>query len=1013
MMGAFLSTPMDLSALVLAGCVVLLLGLVIVLITRRHLMRRFSQTSLQVYEERLRIEETLRTLQMAVDQSPNPVIITDIEGCIEYVNQAFEATFGYGRGECLGRNPRILASGKTPFQTYDELWDALRAGMPWKGKLFDIAKDGKECVIFSHISPVRGPAGNITHFLGIQEDITEHQRIAMELDQHRDHLEELVASRTAALREAELKYRTVADFTYTWETWVDVDGRWLYCSPACERITGYRVEEFISNPGLFLDITYPDDREFVQQHHKIFRNNNHSHEELAFRMIRRDGQVRWIEHVCQPVFDEGGGYLGRRASNRDITARKQTEAALARAQETTALANWRLSETLGAMDQLGIAIHWMDAEGRFRYVNQAACILLGYSEEELLTMAVSDIDPLISQEHFREVAASLQKNKNNRFEARHRTKDGRLVPVEVTLHIQQTNESEHAIAFVTDITRRKEAELGLAEAKARAEAANRAKSQFLANMSHEIRTPIHAILGFTQLLLRKGGDAELHDKLLKIAGSTRHLQSIIDDILDLSKIEAGRMVLEIEDFSPGEVIARVTGLVTARAQEKGIGLAVDYGDLPRRVKGDPTRLTQALLNYLSNAVKFTEQGIIQVTARVEEKTENDLLIRFTVADTGIGIAADHLSCLFQPFEQADGSMTRKYGGTGLGLSITRRIAELMGGDAGVESTVRQGSRFWFTVRLGQTIELGEVVREGGMASNAWTILRRDHAGAWLLLAEDNLLAQEVSFDLLRSAGFRVDVANNGTEAVKWAGANAYDLILMDVQMPEQDGLEATRTIRCLPGHEKTPILAMTANAFYENRARCLEVGMDDFIAKPVDPDLLFETLLKWLLPRSVCTAQPAAEPFQLPAQDLPTELTDPVSELDKGADTTLLNRLQAFLMTMPGIDAALGMNNVRSDAVGYIHFLCKYDNLHADDSAQLRVSLAQGDENKARCLAHSLKGISGTLGITQVHEAAGALENALRGGEASATIEHLIAALDSEQRSVSTTIKALSELSTF
>ncbi|CAK0738098.1 hypothetical protein CCP3SC1_1030010 [Gammaproteobacteria bacterium] len=762
MIDIFHSTFRDLFSSLLIGGLMLFSGLTAVLITRRNLTQRFFRSSRQVYEERLRAEENLRILQMAVAQSPNPIIITDVEGCIEYVNQAFETTFGYSCGECLGRNPHIIASGKTPFQTYGDLWDSLRGGMPWKGKLFDVAKDGQERIVFSHISPVRDPTGEISHFIGIQEDITERQRLASELDQHRYHLEELIASRTVALQEAELKYRMIADFTYDWGSWIAADGRWIYCSPSSERITGYRAEEFISDPGLFLRIIHAEDREFVQKYHETTTSCHRPHTEISFRIIRRDGQIRWVEYVGQSVFDDSGGYLGRRASHRDISIRKQTEAALVSAQETTALANWRLSETQYAMDQLGIAIHWITAEGRFCYVNQAACALLGYSEDEFLAMALPDIDATIPLDHFKEFLAPLRKHRNHCFETSHRTKDGRLVPVEVTLHIQQATEVEHVIAFVTDITRRKAIELELAEAKLRAEAANQAKSQFLANMSHEIRIPIHAVLGLTQLLLRKAEDLEQRDKLHKISDSILHLQSLINDILDFSKIEAGHMILEVTDFSPTDLITRITGLIASRAQEKGLNLTMDYEELPNRVRGDPTRLAQSLLNYLSNAVRFTERGTIGIAARVVAETVDDFLIRFEVADTGIGIDAEGQSRLFQPFEQVDGSMTRRYGGTGLGLSITRRLIELMGGEVGVESEAKQGSCFWFTVHLGRSTDLvdgvADVVSEKVMISppDIWETLQRDCAGAWLLLAEDNQLAQEVTVGLLRFFGLRVE-----------------------------------------------------------------------------------------------------------------------------------------------------------------------------------------------------------------------------------------------------------------
>ena len=419
------------------------------------------------------------------------------------------------------------------------------------------------------------------------------------------------------------------------------------------------------------------------------------------------------------------------------------------------------------------------------------------------------------------------------------------VGIDVTENVRAKAELEQHHARLEEQVAERTRELG--QALEAAKAANLAKSTFLANMSHEFRTPMNAIMGMTGMALRRTEDPGLRDQLGKIDGASRHLLAIINDILDISKIEAERLTLERNDFLPGEVVKNIISLIDHKARAKGLGLHIDLppeiAGLPLR--GDPVRLGQILLNYTANAVKFTEHGSITVRVRMQEEMADAVVLRIEVMDTGIGIAEEDQKRLFKEFEQADGSMTRKYGGTGLGLAISKRLAMLMGGDAGVESKPGIGSTFWCTLRLdkGRDVTRPIAIRAG---ETALASLLASFAGTSILLAEDEPINQEVSCSLLEEAGLVVDLAVDGQQAFELARQNNYALILMDMQMPNLNGVDATRAIRTLPGHAATPILAMTANAFAEDRQACLEAGMNDHISKPVEPAKLYEILLRYL-----------------------------------------------------------------------------------------------------------------------------------------------------------------------
>jgi PAS domain S-box-containing protein len=637
-----------------------------------------------------------------------------------------------------------------------------------------------------------------------------------------------------ALRISEGRYRTLADHSTDMICLENVDRSGLYVSPASIRMLGYEPHEMIAMTAA--DLVHADDLEhFMAARFSV--SPDHLRARSVHRMRRRDGSLIWAEAALrwiEATTDEPPRIL---TVVRDVTERKLAEEA---AQRLQAL----LSDAIESMED-GIAIFDRDdrllltnSTLRSRPVGAGNLYVPGRSYEEILRIywSADHFDTPERREAF--IAAALE---------RHRRGDGtpsesKNLDGEWHLNRHFRTRDGGILTVSTEITALKRAAEELEAARDAATSASQAKSAFLASMSHEIRTPMNGVIGFADLLLDTELTAEQrrHATMLRDAG--RSLLAIINDILDLSKIEAGKMEIERVPLSPASVVDGAISILRSQVEAKGLTIATESDpDIPAWIAGDPTRLRQILLNLLSNALKFTETGGITVRAgRLPASAEGaPERLRIEVADTGIGIAADRLHLLFQDFTQIDRSTTRRYGGTGLGLSICKRLVELMGGDIGVASDPGQGSRFWFTLPM---VATGAPVAEPGAPAASTSAAR-------ILVAEDLAANQIIVKAMLNSAGHSVMLVGNGLEALQAVQEEAYDLVLMDMEMPEMDGLSATEAIRRLVGSPSdVPIIALTANAMINDWAACKAAGMNDFLAKPINRNALLSAVARWTAP---------------------------------------------------------------------------------------------------------------------------------------------------------------------
>jgi PAS domain S-box-containing protein len=959
--------------------------------TMRDSIRQAHDVLEQRVEERT---AELKKLSTAVEQSPASVVITDPQGTIEYVNPKFCEVTGYSAEEAIGQNPRILKSGQTPEEVYQDLWETLDAGQDWRGELINKKKSGEFYWESVSISPITTGDGSVQYYLAVKQDITEAKQ-----------MEE-------SIREKEARFRGYFEYSQVGMAVTSPTKGWIEANDQLQRMFGYTLDEL--QQMTWAEITYPDDLEEDAKQFERMLAGEIDNYTLDKRFIRKDGEIVYTNLTVACIRDDTGDVLHVLASFQDITERKK-------------------------MDH--------DLHERIEELDAAQSAMLNMME---------DLD----------------------------------------------------------------------EEKSKAEEATRAKSDFLANMSHEIRTPMNAVIGMAHLASKTEMTPKQQDYLNKIQSSANSLLGIINDILDFSKIEAGKLDMETVEFDLLETMDNVANVITVKAQERENLEVLFYLDpeVPNFLVGDSLRLNQILVNLGNNAVKFTEQGEIVLSVRVNERSDDKVTLQFSVRDTGIGMTAEQQGKLFQAFSQADTSTTRKYGGTGLGLTISKRLVNLMGGEIWIESEPGQGTTFNFTSDFGlgketvkrhfepssdlrglkvlvvddnatsreilqdilesftfevylsasgkealeeiegadrhkpfelvimdwkmpgmdgieasrriknhqklskipaivlvtaygreeimrQADEIGldgfllkpvnssvlfdaimqalgkeiqDVARAGRKKEQSNAELNAI-SGARVLLVEDNEINQQVAKEILQGAGLIVTVANNGQEGVDAATKNEYDVILMDIQMPVMDGYTATRKIRELqlkaqssklkaakssdisasnlqPLTSDTPIIAMTAHAMAGDEQKSLDAGMNGHVTKPINPDQLFAALQKWIRPGGK----------QIEGQLPPSSTQKPEPDQTEPHEEVLPESL-------PGFDLATGLKRLMGNKKLYRKLLVDFGTKYTETANDIRKAIDANDFEQAHSLVHNLKGLAGNLEAKELQAATVEMEKGVKG----------------------------------
>jgi PAS domain S-box-containing protein len=775
----------------------------------------------------------------------------------------------------------------------------------------------------------------------------------------------------------------------------------LYVSPAFEKVWDRPCADLYTRPTLWLECVHPADRDQVARAIADFSRG--AIYDVEYGIVRPDGSVRVVRDRGHLLRDAEGQVTMLSGVACDTTERRRIEDLLRESEE-----RFRL------MADAAPVMIWLAGPDQHRaWFNQRWLDFTGRAMDQQLGHGWTEaVHPHDLPHYLTLYRASFEQCLPFEIEYRLRDADGQYAWV-LARGVPRLGPSGRFVGFIggcMDITRQKLAEQQLADAKNAAEQANEMKSSFLANMSHEIRTPMNAIIGMTQLCLQSNPDERQRNYLAKIDGASHLLLRVIDDILDYSKIEAGKLEMVREPFELTDVLDGVAAVLADRAVAKGLDLTMSaHQVVALTLLGDALRLSQVLINLVSNAIKFSERGCIRVSVVEQRRVDQRVELQFAVSDQGIGISAQEQARLFQPFNQADASTTRRFGGTGLGLAICKRLVTLMGGDITLHSESGQGSTVRFSVWL--DVAEGPVVRTPARQAAAVdpSALARLQ-GADVLLVEDNELGQEVIRDLLEPLALRLRVAGNGAEALAEVERATPDCVLMDCQMPVMDGYEATRRLRAQARWRDLPIIALTANAMAGDRERCLGAGMNACLSKPVNSDALFAALVHWLrapvdpgpakLTHPPTAALPSAVVGSLPIAAMTAAAAPPPAPTQAGRPPDL-----------PGLDTASGLSRAKGKPDRYRKWLTMFrDQDLAGFMPRFDVALGSRDLVAIAGLAHSIKGASAIVAADVLADLADDLKHAADLGDAG-LVDRLGLQVKAEVALLSSSLACLDETS--
>jgi PAS domain S-box-containing protein len=899
----------------------------------RILVEHIDVSELKRTEEALR--ETEERFRIMADGCPSVIWATGAEGGIQFTNRAFRELAGATHQQLEGDKwERMLHPDDAP-EYLGEFQRALEEHAPFRAEARVRNAEGEWRWIASCAAPRFSPRGEFLGHVGIGTDITERKRD--------EQAREFQHSFLRAILDVSLDGIIVVDEKFVVQApnqrYLDLWG----LPPANPPTNAAESEEFLLRHAAAVK----DPAAFLQRTREL---NDNPERKDSSEIELKDG--RTLERYTASLRTERGMHAGRVWFFRDITERKQAEQALRSSEEKFRELAENIRQVFWIMPR---------SADKILYISPVYEQVWGRTCESLYQDPLSWAEAILPEdaEKAHALFARQMQGESVDSEYRIRTPGGeekwirdRAFPIR-----DETGKLVRIVGIAEDISDAKGYEEDLIHAWEGADAANRSKSRFLANMSHEIRTPMNGVLGMLQLLLITGLSAEQQRYVSVAQDSGRALLTIINDILDISKIEARKMTLENLSFQLQSTIEQAVQPLRVQAAAKGLEFHTRVSaQIPPLLRGDAHRLRQVLTNLAANAIKFTERGQVTLEVTLEvtrtspgRQPDGKAMVRFTIADTGIGIRPDQATLLFAPFTQADDSTTRKYGGTGLGLAICKQLIEMMGGTIGVESAEGQGSIFWFTVAFeiahaGQHAPVTAAALDG--PKSILGTARRKFA-ARILVAEDNATNREVALAQLHKLGYQADAVNNGAEAVQALEQGNYDLVLMDCQMPVMDGFEATRCIRA--AHPGFPVIALTADAMSGDRERCLSEGMSDYLAKPVDLEVLGEVVARWLAqPKTTAPAEPKTTEQ---AEPQTTEQAEPVAE--GGA---LLRRL-------------MGDRQQASDVLRV--FL-------SDVPSQLnnlRRRLEEADAPGVRMQAHALKGAAAAVSAEDLRAIALAMEH--------------------------------------